>query len=352
MKPEALVILTPGFPADEADTTCLPPQQIFVKALKQAYPDVHIIVLSFHYPFRADQYNWYGTEVISFNGKDWGKGFRLNTWVKVWKKLNALNKQYQLLGILSFWLGECALVGQRFAKRHDLKHHIWLLGQDAKAGNRYFKRSKPDSDNLIALSDFVADGFERSYDIRPQHTIPVGIDLNLFGEQPTERDIDILGAGSLIPLKQYHLFIETVRLAKLYFPKIRVAICGKGPEEEKLKQLIWQYKLENTISLLGEIPHNEVIKLMQRSRLFVHTSEYEGFGAVIAEALYAGTHVVSFCRPMNGWINHHHVVVDVNMMQKRVVDLLKQRNLEHQPILLYSADHIAKQMMELYRIAD
>ena len=349
MKPEALVILTPGFPADEADTTCLPPQQIFVKALKQTYPGVHLIILTFHYPFRADNYNWHDTEVISFNGKDRGKGFRLNTWIKVWKKLSALHKEYQLLGILSFWLGECALVGQRFAKRHGLKHHIWLLGQDAKAGNRYFKRSKPNSNNLIALSDFVADSFANSYGIRPRHTIPVGIDVGLFDHPSAERDIDILGAGSLIPLKQYHLLIETVRLAKLYFPKLRVAICGKGPEEEKLKQLIWQYKLENNISLLGEIPHNDVIKLMQRSRIFLHPSEYEGFGAVITEALYAGTHVVSFCRPMNGDIKHHYVVNDMNELQKQVIELLKQKVIDHDPVLLYSADQIARQMMELYR---
>ncbi|OKS87166.1 glycosyltransferase family 1 protein [Mucilaginibacter polytrichastri] len=352
MKPEALVILTPGFAADEGDTTCLPPQQVFAKALKQAYPNVQIIILTFHYPFRTDHYHWHGCEVVSFNGKDWGKGFRLNTWIKVWKKLGTLNKQYHLLGILSFWLGECALVGQRFAGRHGLKHHIWLLGQDAKAGNRYFKRTKPDGNTLIALSDFVAERFEQGYGIKPQHTIPVGIDVGLFSNLPVKRDIDILGAGSLIPLKQYHLLIETVRFAKLYFPTIHVAICGKGPEEEKLKQLIWQYQLENNINLLGEVPHSEVIKLMQRSRLFVHPSAYEGFGAVIAEALYAGTHVVSFCRPMNGVIDHHHVVDNINELQKRVIELLIQKNLDHQPVLLYTAEQIARQMMELYWVKD
>lgn len=350
MKPEALVILTPGFAANEADTTCLPPQQIFVKALKQAYPNVHLIILTFHYPFRKDHYNWFGCEVVSFNGKDWGKGFRLNTWIKVWKKLGILKRQYNLLGILSFWLGECAFVGQRFSKRHGLKHHIWLLGQDAKAGNRFFKRTKPDGGNLIALSDFVADSFAGSYGIRPQHTIPVGIDVGLFDNPPVERDIDILGAGSLIPLKQYHLLIETVRLAKLYFPKIRVAICGKGPEEERLKQLIWQYQLENNISMFGEVAHNEVIKLMQRSRIFLHPSSYEGFGAVIAEALYAGAKVVSFCRPMNGEIEHHYVVNNMDELQKRIIELLKRKNIGHQPVLLYSAPQIAQQMMELYKV--
>lgn len=37
MKAKALVIITPGFAANEADTTCLPPRQMFVKVLHKAY---------------------------------------------------------------------------------------------------------------------------------------------------------------------------------------------------------------------------------------------------------------------------------------------------------------------------
>ncbi|NCD69058.1 glycosyltransferase family 4 protein [Mucilaginibacter agri] len=352
MKPKALIILSPGFAADESDTACLPPQQVFVKALKQTYPDTHLIVLSFHYPFRRDNYNWHGVQIVSFNGKDWGKGFRLLTWTSVWRQLQLLNKQYRLLGILSFWLGECAYVGKRFAKKHQLKHHIWLLGQDAKAGNRFFKRVNPMGDDLIALSDFVADSVDRHYGIRPQHTIPVGIEADLFSDTPVKRHIDILGAGSLIPLKQYHLLIETVRLAVLYFPKLRVVLCGKGPEENALRDLISQYKLENNINLLGEVPHQEVIRLMGQSRVFVHPSEYEGFGSVLAEALYAGAHVVSFCKPMNVVADQHHVVADINEMQRRVIGLLQQPKLKHERILLYSIESIAQQVMELYQTND
>jgi len=48
MKPEqeTLVILSPGFPGNEADSTCMPPQQIFVKALRAICPGLEIIVLT------------------------------------------------------------------------------------------------------------------------------------------------------------------------------------------------------------------------------------------------------------------------------------------------------------------
>ncbi len=42
----------------------------------------------------------------------------------------------------------------------------------------------------------------------------------------------------------------------------------------------------------------QVLKRMQRSKIFVHPSAYEGFGVVCLEALYAGAQVVSFVKPM------------------------------------------------------
>ena len=53
-KLDTLVILSPGFAANEADTTCLPPMQLFVKALKEICPGLNIIVIAFQYPFFAD----------------------------------------------------------------------------------------------------------------------------------------------------------------------------------------------------------------------------------------------------------------------------------------------------------
>ncbi len=67
---KTLIILTPGFPKNEEDTTCVPPQQIFVKALKEAAPGLNIIVLTFQYPFYSKEYLWNGINVISFGNKN------------------------------------------------------------------------------------------------------------------------------------------------------------------------------------------------------------------------------------------------------------------------------------------
>ena len=68
-KNDTLVILTPGFPKSEADTTCLPMQQSLIKCLKEKYPQLNIIVLSFQYPYHKKTYNWFDITITSFDGK-------------------------------------------------------------------------------------------------------------------------------------------------------------------------------------------------------------------------------------------------------------------------------------------
>ena len=226
---KTLVILTPGFPENEADTTCVPPQQVFVKALKETYPQLNVVVLTFQYPFFSAVYDWYEVKVISFGSKHSNKIFRLMTNMRVWATLYKLNREEQLIGLLSFWFGKCAYAASRFAKVYQLKHYSWILGQDARAGNKYFQKIKPEGESLIALSNFITREFSKNYGVTPAHLIPVGINASLFSETSTHRDIDILGAGALIPLKQYKIFLGIIKSLKIVHPTIKAVICGDGP---------------------------------------------------------------------------------------------------------------------------
>jgi glycosyltransferase involved in cell wall biosynthesis len=349
-KVDTLVILSPGFAANEADTTCIPPMQLFVKALKEICPGLNIIVLTFQYPFFAGSYDWYGVKVIAIGGKRRGKLFRGLTWIKAWRILRKLNREYNLMGLLSFWLGECAFVGSYFAKFNHLTHYSWLLGQDAKRRNKYFKWIMPKGDSLIALSDFIAREVRNNYGIIPEQVIPVGIDISLFGEAPIKRDIDILGVGSLIPLKQYQLFVEAVGVLKGFYPDIKAVICGKGPELESLQSAAEKLGLKNNLVFTGELPHTEVLAMMQRSKIFLHTSNYEGFGAVIAEALYAGAHVVSFVKPMEKDYRHHHVVKNMEEMNAETFKILKNPKRGHDPVLMCRIQQIAKNVVSLFAV--
>ena len=348
MKSDTLIILTPGFPKDEADTTCLPEKQMLIKTIKKNYPALKIIILAFQYPFFAQTYHWYGIEVISFNGRNKGKLNRLRVWISVWQTLKKLKKRNNIIGILNFWLGECGLIGKYFANKNKIKQYTWLLGQDARKGNKYFSWIKPGAVNLIALSDFIADEFYHNHQIKPKHIIPVGIDRSAFGSQKFERTIDVMGAGSLIALKQYAVFINIIKSLAESFPDINAVICGKGAEKQSLLNQIQALGLQKNIRLLDEIPHPDVLIFMQQSKVFLHPSSFEGFGSVCAEALYAGAHVVSFCKPMARDIPHWHIVkTDIEMLCC-IKNILQNPSIDHEPVLPYSSEDIARSVIQLF----
>lgn len=347
---QTLILLSPGFPVNEADTTCLPAHQVFVRALQKNYPSLNIIVLAFQYPFVAGEYTWNGIKIISFNGQNKPGLHRLHLWYKVWRKLQRLCKTYAVTGLLSFWAGECAVVGKYFGKKYNIPHYSWITGQDAKPGNALIKLLRPKAKEIFAMSYFLSQQFYKNYGIKPFAVIPNGIDTALFAEGEKRRNIDLLAAGSLIPLKQYDVFIDVVKLIHNELPQATAMLCGKGPEEQQLKNKIEQLNLSATITFAGEKQHREVLALMQQCRIFLHTSNYEGFSTVCLEALYAGAHVISFFKPMEHDIEHWHIVDTKEAMAAKVLELLLNPVTQYTPVLAYSMDDIAKQVMQLYSI--
>lgn len=343
-----LVVLTPGFPVSETDSTCLPLQQALIRNLKKNYPLLNIIVFSLQYPYHENTYQWFDISVFCFNGQNKGGLKRILLRTKIISRLEKLHRETPLLGILSFWYGECALVGKQFCDSHNLKHYCWILGQDALKQNKYPKRIAARSDELIALSDFLQNEFERNHHTRPQHLIPPGIDDINNNVKPVERNIDILGVGSLIPLKKYDLFLEIITKIKQDFPAIKTMLVGDGPEKESLQALVVKYNLKDNCMLTGELAYNEVLALMQRTKILLHTSSYEGFSGVCQEALYCDCHVISFCRAMKTEIPQWHIVEDKAQMVTLSLNILNDPLTGYQSINPYPMTEISRKIMNLF----
>lgn len=348
MTPETLIVLSPGFPGDESESTCLPAQQMFLRKLKQLHPGMRIIVCAFQYPFVKKEYDWFGIEVISFDGRNRGKLYRRLLWWRILKRLAPVMTHGNIVGILSFWLGDCALVGRRLSDRYHTRHLTWLLGQDVKKGNKYFYSVKPGADQLVAISDFTSDQLFENYGVQPSFIIPIGIDPEEFPTDEYKRSVDVLGVGSLIALKRFELFIDIVASLKKKHPSLKAVICGKGPEKERLVQKIQSCGLGETIRLMDEIPHDKVLELMKKSKLLLHTSEYESFSSVSYEALYAGCSVVSFVKPMKNPLEHFYYVENKDVAVDAITDILTKES-NYTAVSPYMAKDAAKRMMEVLR---
>lgn len=343
-----LVILTPGFPENENDSSCLPFAQSLVKEINKDFSFVKIIVLSFQYPFTKTEYLWSGNLIIPFGGKNKGKLLRRLLWFKVWRKLKHINNGNKVIGLFSLWFGECALLGNRFGKEYSIPHYGWIAGQDAKANNKYVNKIKPDPKELVAVSDFVADEFFKNYLIKPLHIIPCGIEKELFQQLSFERTIDVLGAGSLISLKRYDFFIDCIDELRETMPGIYAVIAGKGPEDFLLTKNIIEKKLQNNLQLIGEITHIGLLQMMLQTKVLLHPSSYEGFSMVCLEALYAGCHVISFTKPMHYDIDHWHIVTTKEEIIKKTIEILSKPDMEYKSVMPYSINETAKSIMQLF----
>lgn len=349
-KKTTLLILTPGFPSCEDESACLPAQQVMVRALKKKYPFVQFVILTFEYPFTRETYRWGGNMVFPFDNRNRGRQHRWLMWGRVWHRMRQLRRENDIIGVFSFWHGECALVGKYFALLHGLKHFNWVLGQDAREGNRYVAFTRPRAEELLAISESVADTFHIHHSVKPRHILPNGIDPALFPYTSVAKDIDVLGAGTLKPLKRYTLWMEIVRSIAARRPGLRATLVGKGPEAGRLKQVIRSEGLSGSVSLAGELPHRDLLGLMQRTKVFLHPSSYEGFSTACLEALYAGAHVISFTYPTSTPIDHWHRVYSPEEMEAKALELLNDPHTDYSPVHPFLMEDNAEKVMRLFGV--
>lgn len=344
-----ILLLVPGFPADEGDSNCIPALQSLVRAMRRNAGDAKFSVISFQYPFRTEPYHWHGIPVYPCGGENRNRAGRLNTWYRAWRYAGSLHQKNPFTHIHSFWLNECTYLGQYLSSRWEVPLLASIMGQDARDDNRYLHRLNFSRISITAGSAFAADLFQSHQQVLVDAVIPIGLDIFEM-PQPVEnaqRDIDLLGVGALTSLKNYREFIAQVALLREKHPNIRAVIIGEGAERETLQSLISEKNVGDNIRLVGKLPREEVLAYMQRSRILLHPSRYESQGYVLLEALYYGMYAVHF--PVGFQLDSPRLTACENSadMKVKLAQLLATGN-DHRSILISSIDESAEQFLKFY----
>ncbi|MCB9232649.1 MAG: glycosyltransferase family 4 protein [Bacteroidia bacterium] len=289
---EHVLMITPGFPADEGDSTCIPALQEYVLALRVSHPGLKISVIALQYPNRRGSYEWNGIPVFAAGGNNKGGFGRIFAWRRAKKAIKAIHKENPVSLVHSFWMTEAAMLGHSAAFKLGARHINTLMGQDARSTNAYLRLLATARIPAIALTPFQAQVYQESSGQEPATIIPWGlprVEDDLTGPRP----VDVLGVGSLIPLKGWEDFIETCAELVKQKPDLRAEIIGDGPEKGWLQRKIEDLGLEEQVSLRGQLVREKVLERMTQSRVLLHPAEYESFGLVFAEAQSRGMHLVS-----------------------------------------------------------
>lgn len=101
----------------------------------------------------------------------------------------------------------------------------------------------------------------------------------------------VLSAGRLTKQKDFDTLLKAFRLVVLNIPSARLLILGEGEELDRLLGLVDQLNLKESVQFMGYV--NNPYAFMEKAAAFVLSSQWEGFGNVLAEAMACGTPVVS-----------------------------------------------------------
>ena len=145
------------------------------------------------------------------------------------------------------------------------------------------------TENYVYISNYIKEKYENDFPLikNKSSVIIYNCPVNVSKiETPIEdRDL-ILYVGGLNKSKNVFLLVHTMDIVVNKYNKKDVVldIVGDGPDRDELETYIRQYHLEQNIILHGY--SNDVPKLLQRCKVYVHPATNEGFGISIVEAMY------------------------------------------------------------------
>jgi glycosyltransferase involved in cell wall biosynthesis len=249
-----------------------------------------------------------------------------------WKKGRQLG---QVKGLPIFMLGTLVLAGiihlLRVAKRHkiNLFHAYWIVpggfmaavagritrtpvvataaGSDlniASANRRIAPIATFTLRHLAALIAVSRPLIAKAADLgMPEADMvhipgPVGMDMQAYaapacrilrGDDP----LKLIYVGNLEAPKRVDTLIRAAARLKSQGVNFHLTIAGTGPLENPLKQTARDLVVDDCITFMGRVTHDQIPNLLQAGHVFWHCSENEGLPVAIMEAMAAGLPVIA-----------------------------------------------------------
>lgn len=121
--------------------------------------------------------------------------------------------------------------------------------------------------------------------------IPNPVTDKVFSLTPTLKQKRIIAVGRLAYQKNYPMMFRAFAKVHHDFPDWQLVVYGNGPQKEEIRGVIERLGMEGHIILAGKSDH--VVEEMNKSSLFVMSSDYEGMSNALLEAVCVGLPVIS-----------------------------------------------------------
>src|SRR5262249_7955696 len=101
------------------------------------------------------------------------------------------------------------------------------------------------------------------------HLSSTGVDLEEFTNQNLPRKDQLVTIGSFKWKKGYQYLLEAASLVFQRYPGYRLLIVGDGQERLEIVTTIERLGLNNHVVLTGVVGRNQIVRLLNESKLFV-----------------------------------------------------------------------------------
>jgi colanic acid/amylovoran biosynthesis glycosyltransferase len=157
--------------------------------------------------------------------------------------------------------------------------------------------------SLLVADTIQAREFLETKGVRPEriHVIRNGVSMSEF-PQRSGREISgppiILGVGSLVPKKGFHVLLSACALLRQRGAEFRCVIIGDGGERKRLDDLIEELGLSGLVEMVGYVSLSELRTWYYRAAVFAMPSivtvegQTDGLPTVVIEAMASGLPVV------------------------------------------------------------
>lgn len=137
------------------------------------------------------------------------------------------------------------------------------------------------------------------------YVVEHGMDLDRFVAGLPKKNQFIV-VSQLIERKNIGSIIRKfASFVKKYAPEYRLLICGRGPEREKLEELVEELGIKDNVRFMGFRTHDEIGVMMAESRAMLVDTFQDANMITIPEAIVAGTPVITNCVPTTDLIEGH-----------------------------------------------
>ena len=122
------------------------------------------------------------------------------------------------------------------------------------------------------------------------------INITSILQEKEDQPLKILWCGTISQVKRPDLAIKLASKLKKDHIEFQLNMVGSGGGEwtSLITNLIDKLEVGRYVSLLGNLPNEEVLQMMRESHIFIFTSDRgEGWGVVLSEAMANGCTVVA-----------------------------------------------------------